>query len=72
MVADGAFSHKIDYFTIVLDMRNPKGHPMHNTRSKVTAILLKGWFLSVGGAASRRVWAQPAKQACFYIIMLHA
>ena len=28
------------------------------------AILLNGWILPVGGVASGRVCAQPAKQAC--------
>ena len=38
-VADGAFSHKIDYVTIFQEIINPKVHPNHNTGSKVTATL---------------------------------
>jgi hypothetical protein len=47
MVADGAFNHKIDYW-----------HPNRMTGSKVTAILLNGWILLIGGASSGRVCAQ--------------
>ena len=60
MVEDGAFSHKIDYVTIFLKILNPEGHPNRNTGSKVTAILLNGWILPVGGVALGRVCAQPA------------
>ena len=35
-VADGAFSHKIDYVTIFKEILNPKGHPNRITGSKVT------------------------------------
>ncbi len=35
-VADGDFSHKIDYVTICLENLNPNGHPNRNTGSKVT------------------------------------
>ena len=28
-VADGAFSHKIDYVTVFKGILNPKGHPKH-------------------------------------------
>ena len=40
MVADGAFSHKIDYLTIFEEILNPEGHPNLITGLKVTAILL--------------------------------
>ena len=43
-VADGAFSHKIDYVTIFKEILNPKGHPNCITVSKVTAVLLNGGF----------------------------
>ena len=65
MVRHGAFSHKIDYVTIILEILNPKKHQNCITYSKVTAILLNGWILPVGGVASGRVCVQPAKQACF-------
>ena len=54
-IADGAFSHKIDYVTIFKDILNPEGHPNRITGSKVTAIFLNGWILPIGGASSGRV-----------------
>ena len=44
VVADVAFSHKIDYVTNFWEIRNPEGHPNRITGSKVTAILLNGGF----------------------------
>ena len=49
MVGYGAFSHKIDYVTIFKEILNPEGHPNH-AGSKVTAILLNGCILTIGGA----------------------
>ena len=49
MVEDGAFSHKIDYVTIFLEILNLEGHQNHVTGSRVTAILLNGWILPIGG-----------------------
>ena len=46
-VADGAFSHKIDNYTIFREILSPEGHPNRITGSKVTAILLKGWILPI-------------------------
>ena len=66
MVEDVAFSHKIDYVTNLQEILNPEGQQNRTTGSKVTAILLNGWILPVGGVASGKVCAQPAKQACFY------
>ena len=54
-VADGAFSHKIDYVTIFKEILNPEGHPNRITCSKVTANLLNGWILPIGEASSGRV-----------------
>ena len=65
MVEDGAFSHKIDYVTILLENLNPKRHPNRITSSKVTAILLNVWILPVSEVASGRVCTQSAKKACF-------
>ena len=48
MVKDGAFSHKIDYVTIFLEILNLEGHPNRITGSRVTAILLNGWILPIG------------------------
>ena len=36
---------------------NPEGHQNRISGSKVTAILLKGWTLPIGGVASGRVCA---------------
>ena len=47
MVEDGAFSHKIDYVTIVLEILNLEGHPNRITGSRVTVILL---ILPIGRA----------------------
>ena len=61
MVADGDFSHKIDYVTLFfVEILNPKGYPNRITGSKVTTILLKGW--SFIGKGLRLL---PAQQACF-------
>ncbi len=52
MVTDGAFSHKIDYVTIFLEILNLEGHQNRITGLKVTAILLNGWILPIGGASA--------------------
>ena len=45
MVEDGAFSHKIDYITNFLEIKNIEEHPHRITGLRV---LLNGWiFLSV-------------------------
>ena len=54
-VADGAFSHKVTYVTIFKEILNPEVHPNRITGSKVTAILLNGWILPIGGASLGRV-----------------
>ena len=57
MVENGAFSQII------------RVHPNCITGSKVTAILLKGWILPIGGAlAVKGLRLQPGQQACFYNI----
>ena len=58
MVEGGAFSRKIDYFTILLGILNLGGHSNHITGSRVTAILLNGLILPIGGVASGRVCNQ--------------
>ena len=50
MVEDGAFSHKIVSFTIVL-IPNHEGHLNCITGSKGMAISLNGWILPIGGVA---------------------
>ena len=44
MVADGAFSHKINYVIFFKEIINHEGHPNRITGLKVTAILLNGGF----------------------------
>ena len=57
MVKDSSSSYKIDYVIVIKNFLNPEGHPNRITGSKVTAILLKGWILPIGGVASGRVCA---------------
>ena len=64
MIKDGAFSFKIDYITFCSENLNLEWHINCITGSKVTAILLNRWILSIGGVALERVCVQPAKQAC--------
>ena len=52
MVEDGAFSHKIDYVTICLEILNLKGHSNCINGSRVTVILLNGWILPIGVAST--------------------
>jgi hypothetical protein len=37
---------------VIKTFQNPKGHQNLINGSKVTAILLKGWILSIGGASA--------------------
>ena len=67
MVANGAFSHKIDYVTVFQENLNPKEHHNRITGLKVTAIFLNGWILPIGGVlVVKGLRLQPAQQACFY------
>ena len=50
----------------VFGILNLKGYQNFIIGSKVTAILLSGWILPIGGVALARVSAQPAKQASFH------
>ena len=52
MFEDGAFSHKIDYVTILYEILNLEGHLNCITGSRVTAILLNGWILPIVGASA--------------------
>ena len=47
ILKDGAFTKKIDYFTIFWGILNLEEHPSHNTGSSVTAILLNAWILPI-------------------------
>ena len=46
--------YKIDYVIVMKNFLNPKEHPNRNIGSKVMAILLHGWILPIGLAASGR------------------
>ena len=48
MVEKGAFSQKINYITIFLEIINLKGHQNHITGTRVMAILLIGWIFPIG------------------------
>ena len=47
-----SFSHKREYFTIFREILNSEGHQRSITGLRVTAILLNGWILPIGGASS--------------------
>ena len=59
MVEDRAFRHKIEYFMIFLKIVNLKWHRNPITGSSVTAILLNGWILPIGGASAVDCAAYP-------------
>ena len=67
MVEYGAFSHKVNYVTIISEILNLEGHPNRTAGSKVMAILLNVWILPIGVVASSRVCAQPAKLDSKYL-----
>ena len=53
---------KRDYFTSFKEILNLEGHPNHITGAKVTAILLNGWVLPIGGASAvKGVHLQPVQ-----------
>ena len=52
MVEDGAFSHKIDFFSMFKEILTLEQCPHCITGSRVMAILLKRWILLLGGASS--------------------
>ena len=56
MVADGAFNHIIHWVDLFLKILNYKKNQNCIIGSKVTAILLNGWVLPIGGVASGKVW----------------
>ena len=51
-VRDRSSSYKIDYVIVMKTFLNPEGHQNRITGTKVTAILLKGWILPIGGASA--------------------
>ena len=52
MVRDSTSSYKIDDVIVIKNFLNSEGHQNPISGSKVTAILLKGWILPIGGASS--------------------
>ena len=51
-VRDRCSSYKIDSVIVIQNVLNPEGHQNPISGSKVTAILLKGWILPIGGASA--------------------
>ena len=49
-VRDSSSNYKIEYVKVIKKFLNPKEHQSPISGSKVTAILLRGWILSIGGA----------------------
>ena len=67
-VADGAFSQKVDYGTG--DSKSPRASKL-DYWFKVTAILLNGWILPMGGASSGRVRACSLRsRRVFFCILI--
>ena len=60
MIVDGAFNHKMDWLMKSLEILNLKGHQNRIIGSKVTAILLNGWVMPIGGVVSE----ESAPAAC--------
>ena len=51
-VKDSSSSYKIEYVIVIKNFLNLEGHQNPINDSKFTAILLKGWILSIGGASA--------------------
>ena len=51
-VRDSSYSYKIDYVKVIKTFLNLKEHQNGITGSNVTAILLKGCILPIGGASA--------------------
>ena len=52
MVRVSTSSYKIDHVIVIKTFLNPEGHQNPISGSKVTAILVKGWILPIGGASA--------------------
>ena len=64
---------EVDYVIVIKNFLIPEGYQNPITGSKVTAILLKGWILPIGGASvGEGLRLQPAQQACFWLISYFA
>ena len=67
-VRDRSSSYKIDYVIVIKNFLNPEEHQNPISGSKVTAFLLKGWILPIGGpSAVEGLCLQPAQQASFHL-----
>ena len=56
---------------MIKNFLNPEGHQNPIIGSKVTAILLRGGYLPIGGASAREgLLLQPAQQACLCTTLL--
>ena len=65
-VRDRSSSYKIDFIIVIKNFLNAAGHQNRISGLKITAILLKGWILPIGGAsAGEGLRLQPSQQACF-------
>ena len=51
-VIDRCSSYKIPYVIVIINFLNAEGHQNPISGSEVTAILLKGWILPIGGASA--------------------
>ena len=76
MVEEGAFSHKIDYVTVLQEIINFKGQPNRITGPRVTAILLNGWILpieegsAVEGLRSTGLPRLVSARALFFLVII--
>ena len=60
---DSSYSYKIDSVILIKNCLNPEGNQNHITGSKVTAIILKGQILPIGGVALGRICVCSRQQA---------
>ena len=67
MVEDAAFNKKKYVTFFFREILNLERNPSRISGSKVTAILLNGWILPVGGVASGRVCACSLRSKLVYI-----
>ena len=68
-VRDSSSSYKIDYVIVMKTFLNPEGHKNRTRGSKVTAILLKGWILLIGGVALGRVFACSLRSRLVFLLI---
>ena len=56
---------------MIKNFQNPEGHQNPISGSKVTAILLKGWTLPIGGASSGRVCTFSLRSRLVILIFMY-